>query len=100
MRLAIHSCAWSFRRRALAYAGLVVVLVLWASGDAQAFCRTRTCEFAQLDVPCAFDEATGCSKDGAFVFWSSGCFPYAVQRDGSAAEGISALEVAALVDAA
>jgi MYXO-CTERM domain-containing protein len=75
------------------------VLLFGAAGEAQAFCRTRTCEFAQLDVPCTFDEATGCSKDGAFVFWSSGCFPYAVQRDGSAAEGISASEVAALVDA-
>jgi MYXO-CTERM domain-containing protein len=75
------------------------VLLLGAAGHAQAFCRTRTCEFPRIDVPCPVDEVTGCSQDGAFVYWSSGCFPYAVQRDGSAAEGISALDVTALVDA-
>ena len=85
--------------RILRHAGLVGIVLCGAVGNAQAFCRTRTCEFPRLGVPCPVDEVTGCSTEGAFVYWSSGCFPYAIQRDGSAAEGISALEVAALVDA-
>jgi MYXO-CTERM domain-containing protein len=65
--------------------------------DAAAYCRTRTCEF-RSDVACPIDRLTGCSESGAFVFWKSGCIPYAVQRDGSADEGITAQQLADLLD--
>jgi len=65
--------------------------------DAAAYCRTRTCEF-RSDVACPTDRLTGCSESGAFVSWKSGCIPYAVQRDGSADEGITAQQLADLLD--
>lgn len=65
--------------------------------DAAAYCRTRTCEF-RSDVACPKDALTGCSESGSFVFWRSGCVSYAVQRDGSQDEGISALELGNLLD--
>ncbi|MEO8180621.1 MAG: matrixin family metalloprotease [Deltaproteobacteria bacterium] len=65
--------------------------------DAAAFCRTRTCEF-RSDVACPRDALTGCYGSGEFVYWKSGCVPYAVQRDGSADEGITALQLADLID--
>jgi hypothetical protein len=78
-----------------AAAGALALLA--QSGTAGAFCRTRTCEF-RLDQDCPTDPVTGCSESGAFVFWNSGCVPYAVQRDGSRDEGISAQQVAGLLD--
>jgi hypothetical protein len=65
--------------------------------DAAAYCRTRTCEF-RPDVACPKDRLTGCSESGTFVSWKSGCIPYAVQRDGSAEEGITAQQLANLLD--
>jgi MYXO-CTERM domain-containing protein len=74
-----------------------VACVLAVAGDANAFCRTRTCEFPQKGVPCEFDEATGCSTVGEFVFWKDGCLSFAVNRAGSAADGIVAEDVEQLV---
>ncbi len=68
---------------------------LAAAPDARAFCRTRTCEFSSED--CQNDNQTGCSTVGEFVYWDSRCIPYAVQRDGSADEDISAAELDRLV---
>jgi MYXO-CTERM domain-containing protein len=65
--------------------------------DAAAYCRTRTCEF-RSDVACPTDTRTGCSGSGEFVFWKSGCVSYAVQRDGSRDEGITALQLGNLLD--
>jgi matrixin len=72
------------------------VAALLASPSAQAYCRTRTCEF-RSDVSCDVDANTGCSTVGEFVFWRNHCIAYAVQRDGSPAEGISAAQVEQLV---
>lgn len=60
-----------------------------------AYCRTRTCEFRN-DLDCQFD-AAGCSTVGEFVYWDSHCIPFAVQRDGSPDEDISADELDLLV---
>jgi MYXO-CTERM domain-containing protein len=76
---------------------LSVGLLLGASRDAQAYCRTRTCEF-RSDESCPYDNQTGCSTVGAFVFWKSSCISYAVQRDGSVKEGISAAQLGGLLD--
>jgi hypothetical protein len=80
----------------------LLVLVAAALGgtvaaDAQAFCRTRTCEFQRNVVDCEYDETTGCSTVGEFVYWDSNCISYAVQRDGSDEEEISGSELDALV---
>jgi len=85
-------------RGSRAAAGALALLAALAqSGAAAAFCRTRTCEF-RLDRDCPKDPISGCSGSGAFVYWKSSCVPYAVQRDGSPDEGISALQVADLLD--
>jgi hypothetical protein len=68
---------------------------LLAAPAAHAFCRTRTCEFRN-DVDCEFD-SDGCSTVGAFVKWENPCIPFAVQRDGSDDESISAPELEQLV---
>src|SRR5262245_3212380 len=83
--------------RALWAALAVAGVSLASSRAAAAFCRTRTCEF-RSDVDCPTDTLTGCSESGAFVYWKTGCVPYAVQRDGSKDEGISAAQVADLLD--
>jgi len=63
---------------------------------AHAYCRTRTCEFRRKN-PCPLDEVTGCSTEGAFVFWADHCISYAVQVDGSVKEHISAEVLEGLV---
>jgi hypothetical protein len=74
---------------AVAGAGLLV------APASHAYCRTRTCEFRN-DVDCQFNSA-GCSTVGEFVYWDSHCISFAVQRDGSPDEGISAEELDLLV---
>ena len=64
--------------------------------SAQAYCRTRTCEF-RPDQDCQVEQQSGCSTVGQFVYWDSRCIPYAVQRDGSEDEGITAEALDALV---
>jgi MYXO-CTERM domain-containing protein len=76
---------------------LAAAFSLVAAREAAAFCRTRTCEF-RSDMPCPVDARTGCSQSGAYVYWKSGCISYAVQRDGSPKEQISAQQVADLLD--
>jgi hypothetical protein len=97
--------ARSTRRRGSSrrYGLLIPSLLLALSGlsiatNAQAYCRTRTCEFDR-DMDCKEDAQTGCSSVGEFVKWGSGCISYAIQRDGSAREDISADELEALVNA-
>jgi hypothetical protein len=84
-------------------AGLVLAKALalagWLSApDVHAFCRTRLCEFPDYDMPCEWDPETGCSVSTPVVFWSNRCMPFAVQRDGSVDERISASELEALVE--
>jgi hypothetical protein len=71
-------------------------LLLLSAADAGAFCHTRTCQLRD-DVPCPRDPLTGCYTNGVPVFWTGTCLSYAIQRDGSAALGISAEQVAPLV---
>jgi hypothetical protein len=74
--------------------------LLAAPDEAHAYCRTRTCEFLDPDkAPCPIDDATGCSTEGAFVFWAEACIPFAVQRDGSLMEGIAAADLEPLIAA-
>lgn len=87
----------SGRRAAPALCALALALGgLFASAPAGAYCRTRTCEFRR-DVDCRIDPQTGCSTVGAFVYWGDHCIPYAIQRDGSEEEGISAEQLDALI---
>jgi hypothetical protein len=74
------------------------VLVLFGAADASAYCRTRTCQL-NAKAACTRDEATGCYSEGVAVYWSGDCLSYAIQRDGSLAQGISAEQVARLVEA-
>ncbi|MEY2931079.1 MAG: hypothetical protein RL033_1828 [Pseudomonadota bacterium] len=67
------------------------------SNPAFAFCRTRTCEFRN-DVACPEDPVTGCKQAGEFIYWQTGCVPFAVQRDGSEDENISGQQVAQLLE--
>jgi len=64
---------------------------------AHAYCRTRACEFRQKN-PCPPDPITGCTSEGPYAFWGDACIPFAVQRDGSIAERISAATLEALVE--
>jgi MYXO-CTERM domain-containing protein len=79
--------------------GLLLVMLALASvaREAHAYCRSRTCEFPQKGVPCEYDEATGCSTVGEFLFWRSHCLSFAVDRAGSVADDIAAEDVEGLV---
>lgn len=66
------------------------------ASPSHAYCRTRTCEF-RADVDCEEDPQSGCATVGAFVYWRNSCIPFAVQRDGSEDEDISAAELELLV---
>lgn len=74
-----------------------LALALFCAADASAYCRTRTCQLNSKAV-CTRDEATGCYNEGVAVYWANDCLSYAVQRDGSIEQGISAEQVATLVD--
>lgn len=65
---------------------------------AGAYCRTHTCEFAGREV-CEVDPVTGCGSGGVPAGWGSSCLSFAVQVEGSADEGISALTLRQLVSA-
>lgn len=84
-------------RRRVGLGLLAAACGLVSAREAAAYCRTRTCEF-RSPAECPIDTRTGCSQEGEFVYWKSGCISYAVQRDGSRAERISADQVAALLD--
>jgi hypothetical protein len=83
-----------YQRRSLVALAMAGAGLLWAPAS-HAYCRTRTCEFRN-DVDCRFNNA-GCSTVGEFVYWDNHCIPFAVQRDGSPDEGISADELDLLV---
>ena len=76
-----------------------LALALLAPVDAQAFCRTPTCLLdREKKVPCPLDARTGCYNGGALVYWEGDCLSYAIQRDGSIAQGITAEQVAPIVE--
>jgi hypothetical protein len=77
-------------------AGLSACLVLLGAAPSFAFCRTRTCEFDQ-NISCEEDPVTRCSTVGVEAYWGVGCIPFAIQRDGSRIDGISADELRVVV---
>jgi MYXO-CTERM domain-containing protein len=82
-------------RRSLVAAGTVCGLLLAAS-EASAYCRTRTCQL-RLNADCPQDEVTGCHTEGEEIYWPDTCMTYAIQRDGSRREAISARELETIV---
>jgi len=77
-------------------AGSFACLVLLGAAPSFAFCRTRTCEFDQ-SISCQDDPVTLCSTVGVEAYWGSGCIPFAIQRDGSRTDDISADELRVVV---
>jgi MYXO-CTERM domain-containing protein len=78
-------------------AGLSAALVLLGSAPSWAFCRTRTCEF-DSNVSCESDPVTNCSTVGREAYWGIGCIPFAIQKDGSVSDDISANELRQYVE--
>jgi len=101
LKQAVRSASGLFGWAPLSHrVGLLLSLSLLSLGvtrEAQAYCRTRTCEFPEKDVPCEYDEVTGCSTVGEFLFWRDKCIPFAVDRAGSLADDIAAEDVERLV---
>jgi len=60
------------------------VALVFASANAAAFCRSRTCEQSGA---CAADE-NGCIIDGLLLYRSVGCVSFSVQEDASPRHGI------------
>jgi len=76
---------------------LVLALVVIAlPRSAGAFCQTHTCEFSGTQM-CTWDASAGCWTGGAVAHWGTHCIDYAVQRDGSQQQGISAGELAGVL---
>jgi hypothetical protein len=86
------------RHQALVVACVVASVSILAARDAHAFCRTRACEFPKYGIPCEWDPNTGCSITSPVVYWGTRCITFAVQRDGSREERISASELEAVVE--
>jgi uncharacterized protein (TIGR03382 family) len=96
-RQGVGACRHARWRRGL----LLLGLALLASPEAYAFCRTPTCLLdRERKVPCPIDAQTGCNSGGALVHWEGDCLSYAIQRDGSIVQGITAEQVVPLVDEA
>ncbi len=70
-------------------AALAALLVLTATGTAQAYCRTTTCSADDPNLPCTL-EASGCLGGGKPLYWSGACVSFSVQKDGSPLRDISA----------
>jgi hypothetical protein len=56
-------------------------LVAFGEGDAEAFCRSRTCR-STADHECVTD-ADECPAEGAELFWPTSCVGYAMNRLGT-----------------
>jgi hypothetical protein len=68
--------------------------------EAQAFCRTTTCDPADPAQHCARDDRTQCLTSGEPVFWASNCLTVSVQADGAPRAGIDYDEAKASVERA
>jgi predicted Zn-dependent protease len=90
----------------IALLGLGVVLLSFTtSRTSLGYCRTTTCEPTYRcdeypDDCCIRDEKTGCDTNGVPIAWPTSCVSYAIQKDGSSKENISAAELSSLVDQA
>jgi hypothetical protein len=80
-------------------AGLLAASASLGTGEARAFCRTRTCDASDAAQECDLD-ANECVTTGRELYWSSSCVTFAVQRDGSPAQGIDADTVASVAEKA
>lgn len=78
---------------------MLLALAVLAPRPVEAYCRTRTCEFRREGEAgaCTVNTTTGCSTSGPYVFWAEACIPFAIQRDGSVRDQISAQTLEALV---
>jgi MYXO-CTERM domain-containing protein len=65
-------------------AGFSCLAALVHASEAQAYCRTTTCDPA---TDCDYD-ARGCTDVGLPLLWKGGCVSYSVQRDASPARNI------------
>jgi hypothetical protein len=72
-------------------------LVLLGSASSFAYCRTRTCEF-DPSISCQSDPVTNCSTVGREAYWGIGCIPFAIQKDGSRIDDVSADELSVIVE--
>jgi MYXO-CTERM domain-containing protein len=90
----------TFQKRAIA-----VSLLFWgtaAAPHALGFCRNTSCQLGEAEriaaggPACARDDAQ-CVSEGNPLHWPSPCIYYAVQSDGSPAQGLSAEQFASAV---
>lgn len=75
------------RAEAFVSTTLLASVILW-SGVASAFCRTTTCDAANPDAKCQYDQ-NHCSLTGFPLFWGSACLGFGVQKDGSPLRHVS-----------
>ncbi len=85
-----RACAW--------LPALGLVLPLLASGHAQAFCRTNSCDPARGEN-CTVD-TNGCRQGAKPLYWGVNPVPFVVQADGSAKNHIDAAAFETVLGAA
>ncbi len=87
---------------------LAAFAVVGVAGEARAYCLTKACDNrpayddvwqSEPDPPCTRD-SVGCLLEGQPLHWPATCVSYAVQRDGSPADGIDFETVSAIIDQA
>lgn len=67
----------------------VFLSVSWlTSAQANAFCRTNTCDADPNTAGCTY-AANGCLTGGAELYWNRSCLSFSVNADGSPKRGIS-----------
>lgn len=62
----------------LGVAASAFLVLTFASGTAEAFCRSTTHE-----LPPSFSPTSGCYTEGLALFWKNACVSYSVQQSGS-----------------
>lgn len=87
---------------------LFAAALLTATGSAGAYCRTKACDTVPAyddvwqvapDPPCTKD-VYGCQLEGPPLFWPATCISYAIQKDGSANDGIAFELASSVIDQA
>jgi hypothetical protein len=79
--------------------GLLAFLAVGVfAGDADAFCRTSTCQQTKRPDSCGpLPPAGTCETEGAQLTIESGCISYSIQKDGSQKRGITAAKLDTIV---
>ncbi len=74
---------------------------VFSSANAQAFCRTTTCQVTPTPGGCVGSrDANECSNEGALLHWGLPCLSFSVHEAGSAKNGISSNQLEQQVRAA